>query len=228
MQTVKPMPTTEQKSTLPAGLKYRWQPQEPVSPEEYLRRERLSLEKSEYYGGRPHPLYPPENEIGEKMPGGTRNHNRLASNVHGELYVALRNTECSVFGSDMRIGVRPGETFYYPDVTVVCGEEQYVKGESQANLLNPALIVEVLSSSTEQNDRGEKFAAYRTLDALSEYMLVSQERRQVEVFRKNETGHWVLYEFDAGARNVELATGGVRLSMEALYEDVKFENDQTR
>ncbi len=209
------------------GMKHLWQPQEPVSPEEYLRRERLSLEKSEYYGGRPHPLYRLTNEHGEPMPGATRNHNHIASNIHGELYAALQGTDCLAFGGDMRIAAKPGGGFYYADAVVVCGREQYVEGQPQANLLNPTLIVEVLSPSTEQKDRGEKFEMYRMLDSLREYVLVAQDRRSVEVFRKNEAGRWELFAFDEAAETVELASVGAALEMEALYERVGFKPEHS-
>ncbi len=204
------------------GMTYLWQPQESVSPEEYLRRERVSLEKSEYYGGRPHPLYRLTNEHGEPMPGATRNHNRISSNLLIAIGAALRGTDCLAFGSDMRIPAKPEGGFYYADAVVVCGPEQYVEDQPQANLLNPTLIVEVLSPSTEQKDRGEKFEAYRTLDSLQEYVLVAQDRRNVEVFRKNEAGRWELFAHDEDAEAVALASVGAALAMDAIYEKVGF------
>lgn len=208
------MQTLEQE--LPSGLAYRWQPQERVSAAEYLRRECLALEKSEYYDGMPYP-----------MAGVSRNHIFISANVLDALRDQLRKTECVAVGSDMRISVRRGEKFYYPDAVVVCGEERYVENQPQANLLNPTLIVEVLSSSTEDKDRGEKFEAYRRLDSFEEYVLISQARRHVEVFRKNEAGHWELHEFGSDARFVALATKSASLSMEAIYEDVAFEEADT-
>ncbi len=210
------------------GMKYVWQPQEPVSPEEYLRRERVSLEKSEYYGGRSHPLFRLANENGEPMPGASRNHIFITANVQDALRTALRETECVALGSDMRIAAKPEGGFYYADAVVVCGQEQYVEDQPQANLLNPSLIIEVLSPSTEQKDRGEKFEAYRTLTSLQEYVLVAQDRRSVEVFRKNEAGRWELFAYGDEAESVELASVGATIEMDGLYERVNFGVEKDR
>lgn len=207
------------------GMTYLWQPRGPASPEEYLRREAISLEKSEYHGGRVRPLWNDTDENGNPMPGATRSHNRLSMNLVIELGAALRGSECLVYGADMRIAAKPGGGFYYADVAVVCGEERYVEDQTIANMLNPTLLVEVLSPSTEQVDRGEKFEAYRTLDSFQEYVLVAQDRRHVEVFRRREAdGRWVLYEYGADDETIELVSIEARIEMDALYARVDFES----
>ena len=180
-----------------------------VSPEAYLERERKAEEKSEYYRGKV-----------SLMSGGTRNHIMLSSNLAFALRRALSDKDCLVFPSDMRVYVEAHELFTYPDLSVVCGEEEYVEGETQANLLNPTLLVEILSESTERYDRGQKFAFYRDIPSLEEYVLVAQERKQVEVFRKNEAGRWELFEFGAEAEIVELASVKASLPLDAIYEHV--------
>ncbi len=179
-----------------------------ITPEEYLDRERQAEFKSEYYNG----------EI-FAMSGGIRNHSLLTSNTLAALHTALQGTDCLTFTSDLRVYIPATELFTYPDITVVCGEEELLD-DQQDTLLNPALVVEVLSPSTESYDRGQKFAFYRSIPSLREYVLVSQRQKLVEVFRKNKEGLWVLHEYNAERGVVVLDTVGCTLDLDALYAHV--------
>ena len=139
-----------------------------LTPEEYLARERRAETKSEYLRG----------EV-FAMAGASRAHNLIASNAAGELRQQLRDRPCEVYPSDMRVKVSPSGLYTYPDVTVVCGEPQFEDAEVDT-LLNPKVLVEVLSPSTADYDRGGKFTHYRRLPSLQEYVLISQDRPLVE------------------------------------------------
>ena len=186
-----------------------------TTPEEYLERERAAEFKSEYYNG----------EI-FAMSGGSRNHVMIAGNCQMALRAALKDKECVVFQSDLRVHIPSTDLYTYPDVVVVCGEEDYLDTQKDT-LINPVLLIEVLSSSTESYDRGQKFAFYRSIDSLQEYALVAQDRVSVEVFRKNDEGHWVLYEADAEQGTIEMASVGCVLKLDDLYANVTFDAAST-
>ncbi|MEL7168040.1 MAG: Uma2 family endonuclease [Bacteroidota bacterium] len=182
-----------------------------MTPEEYFAWEETQVEKHEYVHGEVFP-----------MSGGTRNHALIPANFIAALVPLLRGTGCRVFSSDLRIQIHD-DRYTYPDLSVVCGPEQY-RTDRQTTLLNPTLIVEVLSDSTAEYDRGEKFEAYRQVASLREYVLVAQDRLHVELFRKEPAGgdgadRWVLYEF-AGDDTLTLASVGTEVPMTALYEGV--------
>ena len=178
-----------------------------MTREEYLAFEETAEEKHEWY----------KNEA-FAMSGETRNHAVVIGNVLAALHGALRGTGCTLFQGDMRVQVQASGLYTYPDLSVVCGEEEY-ETEKQTTLLNPTLIVEVLSESTERYDRGRKFAFYRQLASLREYVLVAQDRASVEVFRKGADGHWTLFEPDDGG-HIELASVGATLRLADVYENV--------
>ena len=182
---------------------------------EYLAFEETAEEKHEWY----------KNEA-FAMSGGTRNHSLLASNVFFALRNALRSSACLVFQSDLRVQVQASGLYTYPDVTVICGEEEY-ETEKQTTLLNPTLLVEVLSESTERYDRGRRFAFYRQLASLQEYVLIAQDRVSMEVFRKGADGHWTLFEPDDRG-NIELASVGATLRLADIYENVDLAADKAR
>ena len=151
------------------------------------------------------------------MAGGTPEHGALAMAIGGALINALRERPCRVFNSDVRVRIRETGLTTYPDVSVVCGHLER-DAEDQNAIVNPVLIVEVLSDSTEAYDRGEKAAHYRQLSSLKEYVLLSQHSAHVEVLRRSEAGHWELYEAIAGQRIV-LASIGCTLEVDELYRD---------
>jgi Uma2 family endonuclease len=147
-----------------------------ISQVEYLRRERLAAFRSEYHRG--HVL---------AMAGTSRNHSRIVTNLSTSLDIQLRAQGCNVYANELRASVLGGEHYVYPDLVVTCSEEKFEDDEFDI-LLNPLVVFEVLSPSTEAYDRGEKFQLYQTIPSLREYVLVSQSTRRLEVFRKQPDG----------------------------------------
>lgn len=146
--------------------------------EEYLVQEPEREYKSEFRDGRV-----------VAMAGASLAHAKISTNVFGELFGMLKGSRCNVFASDMRVKVAKARLYTYPDVTVVCGELELDRPK-MGTVMNPTVIVEVLSPSTEDYDRGEKFEYYKKLDSLQEYVLISQNQARVECFRKRDEGHW--------------------------------------
>lgn len=182
--------------------------------DDYARIEAESDVKHEFYDG----------EV-FAMAGGTARHARLCVNVVRRLDEALEGKPCYTFSSEMRVrsladAPDASDLDTYPDASVVCGTPQFAPPAD--TLLNPTVLVEVLSAKTESYDRGAKFRLYRRIASLKEYVLVTPSRTLVEVFRK-EGGHWVLYEFAEGA--VELDSLGVSLALDTLYADVDLDPD---
>ena len=172
---------------------------------EYLAAERASELRHEYLRG----------EVWA-MAGGTPEHARLALAVGAELRAAVRGRPCVVFSSDLRVRIQDTDRATYPDVTVVCGERRAPDDDPDA-VTNPIVLVEVLSDSTEQADRGEKFAHYRRIPSLREYVLVSQDAPRVEVFRRQPDG-WLLVEAGPGG-SVVLESIGATLLVDEIYAD---------
>lgn len=178
-----------------------------ISPEDYLAAEADSPIKHEYRDGE---IY--------AMAGGTDAHITLALNLWALLRGHLRDQICRAYALDMKARIEVLNRFYYPDVMVTCDERDTALSTYKQN---PCLIVEVLSESTEAFDRGNKFADYRHLESLDEYVLISQTRQQVEVFRRNDEGLWVLHPYGEGDRIV-LASVNWEGDIVNLYEDVAF------
>jgi Uma2 family endonuclease len=151
------------------------------------------------------------------MGGGTIEHARLIASIGIALGSALRDRPCSVYSSELRIRIRATGLTTYPDVSVVCGQPEADVEDPHA-IVNPTLVVEVLSDSTEAYDRGEKAAHYRHLPSLREYVLVSQHRPRIEVYRKNDAGRWEIYEHESGSQ-VELASVGCSIGVDEVYRD---------
>jgi Uma2 family endonuclease len=183
-----------------------------LSPEAYLEQERRARFKSEYYRGETF-----------AMSGARRNHVVLTRRLSTLLDQALEDGGCIVFTADMRVHVPATGLYTYPDLAVVCGEEQYLDGTFDT-LLNPVLIAEVLSETTEAYDRGKKFELYRPIPSLREYVLVAQDRKRVEVYRLNERGYWELHEAAGDGAEAELASLGVCVALDALYRQVRLED----
>ena len=156
----------------------------PLTPEAYLVLERDATTKSEYLNGQ---IY--------AMAGASRAHNLITGNTSSGLHVQLSTRTCEVYASDMRVKVRPTGLYTYPDVVVVCGEPRF-ENEDLDTLLNPTVLVEVLSPSTEAYDRGEKFAHYRQVASLKEYVLIAQNCVRVEHYLRQGT-QWLSTEFRA-------------------------------
>lgn len=177
------------------------------TPEEYLERERLADYKSEYFAG----------EI-FAMAGASRTHNLISSNVSASLTTQLRDRPCEVYANDMRVQADQSRQYSYPDVVVVCGEPHFRDGREDT-LFNPVVIVEVLSPSTEANDRGEKFMRYRQVPSLTDYVLISQSARHTEHFVKQPDGSWRMTEAN-GEDTILLASIGCVLSLADVYNKV--------
>jgi Uma2 family endonuclease len=183
-----------------------------VSYEEYLALEEKSLTKHEWLNG---VIYDME-ALG--MSGGTSTHAGLIAAVAGELRAQLKGKRCRVFSADLKIRIQATGLSTYPDTSVVCGRLDMDAGDKNAST-NPTVIVEVLSDSSEAYDRGEKFAHYRRIPSLREYVLVSQRRPLIEVHRKNDEGQWVLAEEASAGQIAKLASIGCSLSVDEIYAD---------
>lgn len=187
------------------------QPKTYLTPEQYLEIERKAEFKSEYWNGE---MF--------AMSGAKINHNRIAGRLLSILDQQLAGKDCEPLGSDQRVLV-PGTGLYtYPDLVVVCGEATL---SSADNLVNPVLIAEVLSPSTEAYDRGRKFEHYQTIESLREYVLCAQDRVHVDLYTRQPDGAWLLRSASRLEDSIELASIGCRISLAALYERVKFDSE---
>ena len=183
--------------------------QQKISIEEYLEMENAFLEKHEYYQG----------EI-VAMAGPKMSHNVISGNIFVALSNKLRGKKCKPFNSDQRIHIPINTLFTYPDVSIICGEIIFLNND-EFNVLNPTVIIEVLSKSTKNYDRGEKFKLYRDIPALKEYILVDSESIHIEVFRLNEKNHWKLKEYDNANELLPIKAISENILISDIYEDVK-------
>lgn len=186
-----------------------FQPRTQLTPLEYLALERQAEFKSEYYHG--HVF---------AMAGGSRQHNLITVNVSSSLHAQLRQRPCTVYSSDQRVKVEATGLYTYPDISVVCGEARF-EDEHLDTLLNPTVIVEVLSSSTEGYDRNEKYAHYRKIESLAEYVLISQVRHHVEHYLRQGDGSWRLSETEELSGSIELPSIECDLALGDVYEKVE-------
>lgn len=180
------------------------------SSQEYLALERASPTRNEFYQG----------EI-FAMAGASRAHNLITLNVGGHLNALLAEKPCEVYVSDMRVKVTLEELYTYPDVVVVCGEPVF-EDEQGDTLLNPVLLIEVLSHSTKNYDRGEKFELFRMIETFREYLLISQEKCHVEHFVKQSPDQWVLTETNHLESMLSLVTINCELPVRTIYHKVTF------
>lgn len=185
-------------------------PKSYLTPQEYLARERQAETRSEYLRGE---MF--------AMSGASRKHNLIATNVAGELRQQLRDRECEVYQSDMRVRVSPTGLYTYPDVAVVCGEPEFEDAEVDT-LLNPKVLVEVLSESTADYDRGGKFTHYRRLPSLQEYVLISQDRPLVEHYVRQGQDEWLLTEQSSLEDTLVLPSIDCQLPFAEIYLKVRF------
>jgi len=180
--------------------------------EEYLARERMAESKSEYLDG----------EV-LAMAGASRAHNLISGNLYREVSQQLRGRPCETYTADMRVRVRETGLYTYPDIVVACGDIQF-EDDQVDTLLNPVVVVEVLSPRTEAYDRGEKFAHYRRLDSLQEYLLVSQDKVRVERYVR-QGDQWVLSELNRLEDVLHIDAIGCRVRLGDIYERVKLVSD---
>ena len=181
-----------------------------LTPEQYLAIERAAETKSEYFRGEMFALS-----------GASRRHNLLVANLIAQLQPVVRPLGCQVYPSDLRVKITPLGKYTYPDVIVTCGEEAFEDAHTDT-LLNPTVIFEILSDSTERYDRGAKFLHYRKLESLRAYVLVSQDAPLVEVYTRQEGGFW-RYDAYEGDAVVTLDPPGARFSLADLYEGIGIE-----
>ncbi|MFZ1342446.1 Uma2 family endonuclease [Thiothrix eikelboomii] len=154
------------------------------------------------------------------MAGAGDGHVRISGNVFALLKADLRGSGCSVYMADMKVRVKEDEAFFYPDVMVTCDPADLKRNYTKHA---PRLVIEVLSASTEGYDRGLKFALYREISSLQEYVLIDPRSYRVDVFRRNVHNRWELFAFTTIESQVEFASLNFRVAMQAIYEDVDFE-----
>jgi Uma2 family endonuclease len=181
------------------------------TPAEYLARERAAATKSELINGH---VY--------AMAGASRRHNVIVLNLAAEIRARLRGRPCEAYANDMRVKVARTELYTYPDVAALCGEPVF-EDEVVDTLLNPSVIIEVLSDSTEKYDRGEKFAHYRRLDSLEEYILVAQDVCRVEHYARHGDS-WVLTEVSDPAATLRISSIDCSVPLADIYERVDVES----
>lgn len=185
------------------------QPQKFFTPQEYLELEREAEYKSEYYQG----------EI-FAMAGASRNHNRITENLSIDIGLFLKGKSCRSYSSDFRTHIPANGLYTYPDLLVVCGKEEYIDEEFDT-LLNPTIVIEVLSESTADYDQGSKFGLYRSISTLEEYVVIDSRSIKAMVWRK-ERGTWLLAtETEDLESSIQLASIGLILPFRAIYDQTE-------
>jgi Uma2 family endonuclease len=184
------------------------QPQSFLTAQDYLAWERQQETRHEYLNGQ---IF--------AMPGASRAHNVLCLNLAASLHQQFRGKPCEVYANDMRVKVSETGMYTYPDLVVACGEPRF---EDQAvdTLLNPVLIIEILSDSTERYDRGAKFSHYRSLPSLQEYLLVSQTECRIEHYVRQPGNHWLLTEYQDLHDCIDLNSLVSQLTLSEVYERI--------
>jgi Uma2 family endonuclease len=182
-----------------------------LTPEQYLEIERKAEYRSEYINGQVF-----------AMSGGTLNHARIVGNTLSRLLEQLRGKPCEPAANDLRLFCAKDRIFTYPDILVACGPHQFVDGRRDT-ISDATAVVEVLSPSTMNYDRGEKFRYYRSLASFRDYLLLGQEAVRAEHYVRQPDGAWLFREFESPETEIELSSIGCRLKLESLYERVEFE-----
>ena len=185
-------------------------PEHLYTDEEYLAIERASDARSEYLDG-----------VIYAMGGATARHVQIVSNVVREIGNQVRDKPCVVYSTDLRVRVSPHGLYAYPDVVVVCGDPVFIDAELDT-LTNPLLIVEVLSKTTKNYDRGEKFERYRSIATLQQYLLIAQDKVHIESHARQLDGSWVLRETNDPGDTIDLASVACRLPVTEIYLKVSF------
>jgi Uma2 family endonuclease len=179
-----------------------------ITPEDYLARERKAKYKSEYFDG----------EI-FAMSGASEAHNLISGNIFAELHAQLKKRSCKVYNNDMRVKVSPSGLYTYPDIIALCDKARF-DDEQKDTLLNPTVIIEVLSDSTANYDRGTKFKHYRTLDSLKEYLLIAQDEYHIEHYVRQINNQWVLSETNNLQETIDLPSIDCCLTLTEVYDKV--------
>lgn len=182
-----------------------------ITEKEYLDAERLATEKHEYFQG----------EI-FAMGGASKNHNEIAVNCIYELKSKLKGKPCRPYGSDFRVTIPENTLYTYPDISVFCSEPETLD-EQEDTATNPSVIIEILSKSTRNYDQGQKFALYRQIESLKEYILIDSEDIKVIKHTKNDDGSWLLVEYKGIENQFFIDSIRVELDLKDIYENVKFD-----
>ena len=177
-----------------------------IAPEDYLEAEASAEVRSEYYHG--------ETFV---MTGSSFNHNLIAANVSSFLHMALRESGCFALSADMKVQVDAKKHYTYPDIAVICGEVEFAEGRNDV-VKNPVVIVEILSESTKDYDRGTKFTAYREIESLEDYILIDQYDYRVEHFHKKESGQWVLDDHKRLEDSLAIRSVELELPLATIYD----------
>ena len=186
--------------------------------QEYLEFEKASAERHEYYKGEIF-LMQGHGEMLAMSGAGSR-HNLIFSNLFTGLGIRLKGKPCRPYGSDMRINIPENTLFTYPDISVICGDLINI-AEDEDTVIKPTVIIEILSPSTKNYDRGEKFKLYRDISTLKEYILVDSQSVNIEAFRINDRDHWELQEYKALCGNLDMPSIMVSLPVQDIYEGTK-------
>ena len=179
-----------------------------ITPEEYLALDRKAEVKSEYYAGQV-----------IAFAGASKRHNLIVANVLAGIHRQLMDRPCNVYPSDMRVRVSKTGMYAYPDVVVTCGEEQFADDNSDI-LLNPIVLIEVLSESTANYDRGDKFEHYRRIESLREYILVSQELYRADQYVRQNDTQWLLTEFHRAEDTIKFSSINCELAVKEIYAKI--------
>ncbi len=182
----------------------------PLTEAEYLELDRAAEFKSEFFGGE---MF--------AMAGGTPMHSLIATNLAAELRSRLKGSPCLPFNSDLRLKVEATSLFTYPDLSVVCGPLRFAPSTTDT-IVNPTLLAEVLSDSTEAYDRGKKFEHYRRIPTLREYLLISQREPRLEAFMRGEHGPWELREATGLGGSLPIPSMGITISLAEVFANVQF------
>lgn len=180
--------------------------------QEYFLADQQSSDKLEYYSG-----------YIVAQAGSTARHNLIIANLIGHLYTPVRTNGCHIFPSDMRVQAIDQRVYTYPDLTFVCGTPQYAE-PSEMTLLNPTVIIEILSPSTQAKDRKEKLEYYRTIDSLQAYILISQDAPYVQYYTRQTPYFWYVHLVDDMAATIEIAAIHVAIAMQDIYSSINFSN----
>ncbi len=181
-----------------------------ISPETYLEQERAATEKHEYYKG----------EI-FAMSGASLKHNKIFINLVADIKTKLKGKKCQPFGNDLRIHIPKNTLYTYPDISIICGDPELTDDHFDT-AINPAVIIELLSKSTRNYDKGEKFTLYRDIESLQQYILVDTEKIYVEKHIRHADNSWQLTDYRQLANSFTIDTVQLTLSLLDVYDSVDF------
>ena len=192
--------------------------QKKYTPEEYLALEEKAEFRSEYEDG----IIVPLNTNLPNLGGASINHIKIVSNLIEVLSPKLKKKNCRTFSNDLKVWITKRKKFFYPDLAIICGKIEYFQKRTDT-ILNPHLIIEVLSDSTESKDRGEKFLSYQSLESLQAYILVSQDKYLVEQYIRREDRNWIYQPTTGINSEVKFESVEETLKLSEIYDLVEFE-----